>query len=96
MRRTLLAAAAAALAACAQTPEAANPPDGGAVALAAVGTPFLVVAKIPLCALTLVAAGPVGALSAIGDPDTAFGRDVRQGLADGIDNNCGPPFAVTP
>jgi hypothetical protein len=85
---------AAALGGCAQQ-QAADQPDGSAV-LAAFGTPFLIVAKIPVCVLTVVVAAPVGAVSEISDPATPFGHDIRQGLADGIASNCGPPFAVTP
>ena len=93
--RWFLLAAVLGLGGCA-SPQAAGAPDGGTAALAAVGTPFLIAVKIPLCALTLVAAGPVGAASEIAEPDSQFGHDLRQGLSDGIAQNCGPPYAVTP
>ncbi len=87
---------AAALCGCVEQQAGAPPPDNGAAVLAAFGTPFLIVAKIPVCILTVVVAAPVGAVSSISDPATPFGHDVRQGLADGISSNCGPPYAVTP
>jgi hypothetical protein len=85
------------LAACATQPQgAASQPDGGAAVLAVVGAPFLIIAKVPTCLLTLVVAGPIGAVAQVSDPDDGLGHDVRQGLADGIDQNCGPPYVVTP
>jgi hypothetical protein len=69
---------------------------GGQVMLTAIGEPFLIAAKIPVCALTLVAAGPLGATAALVPPDDTLGQETRQGLADGIDQNCGPPYAVMP
>ena len=98
MRGIVLAfAAAAALGGCAATPSNnGNQVTGGTVALAAVGTPFLIAAKIPLCAITLVTAGPVGATAELVPPDDTLGADVRQGLADSIDENCGPPYIVQP
>jgi len=86
-----------ALGACTAPPQGtATQPDTGAVLLAAVGEPFLIVGKIPVCALTLVAAGPIGAAAQLTDPASPLGHDVKQGLADGIDENCGPPFLVAP
>ncbi len=97
MRRIVLAGLAATLAGCAAQPGDSNAqPSGGAVVLAAIGTPFLIAAKIPLCAFTIVASGPLGATAALVPPDDPLGHEVRQGLADGIDANCGPPYAVTP
>jgi hypothetical protein len=96
MRDWLAAAVlAASLVACA-APQGGGEVDGGAAVLTAIGTPFLIVAKIPVCLLTIVAAGPIGATATLVPPEDPLGHDVRQGLADGIDNNCGPPYAVTP
>ncbi len=81
--------------AAAQDP-ASKQPEGGGAALTAVATPFLYVAKLPVCVLTLVVAGPVGALAQLSDPENKDGYGVRQGLADGIGENCGPPYVVTP
>ncbi len=98
MRRIVLAGlAAASLGACAATPDNGGAQmTGGQAVLTAIGTPFLIVAKVPLCALTIVAAGPVGATASLVPPSDPLGHDVRQGLADGIDQNCGPPYVVTP
>jgi hypothetical protein len=97
MRRMVLAGIAAALAGCAAQPgETSAPMTGGGVVLTAIGTPFLIAAKIPLCAATIVAAGPLGATAALVPPEDTLGAETRQGLADGIDQNCGPPWAVTP
>jgi hypothetical protein len=93
----MLAAVFLVLGGCAATPQpGGSAGSAGAAALTAIGTPFLVALKLPVCALTLVAAGPVGALSEIAEPETPFGHDLRQGLGDGIAQNCGPPYAVTP
>ncbi|MGH7088572.1 MAG: hypothetical protein ACREFQ_06695, partial [Stellaceae bacterium] len=95
--RIVLAALVLAFGGCAAAPQpGGGGSGGGAAALTAVGTPFLVALKLPVCVLTLAAAGPVGALSEIAEPQTQFGRDLRQGLGDGIAQNCGPPYAVTP
>jgi hypothetical protein len=97
MAGTIAASLATALCGCVVQQQAGTPPpDDGAAVLAAFGTPFLIVAKIPVCILTVVVAAPVGAASSISDPATPFGHDIRQGLADGISSNCGPPYAVTP
>jgi hypothetical protein len=100
MHKTLRAAAALmafALVACAEQPQGATAqPDTGAAILAAVSEPFLIVAKIPVCAATLVVAGPVGATAQLTDPASPLGHDVKQGLVDGINENCGPPFYVAP
>ncbi len=101
MRRTVMAGLmAAARGGCAQqgaTQGATTQPiDGGATALATFGTPFLIVAKIPVCIATVAMAAPVGALSELSDPETPFGHELRQDLSDGIAQNCGPPYMVSP
>ena len=86
-----------ALAAC-STPT--NPPDAAGnpqptpstVVLSAIGTPFLLAFKIPICALTLAVVAPAaGASEAVTD-----GAKARQVFADGLTSNCGPPYLVTP
>lgn len=84
------------LGACASVPGNGSQSDGGGQVLAAVGTPFLIVAKVPVCILTLVVAGPAAAVSELGEDDNSLGQEVHQSLADGIDRNCGPPYAVSP
>src|ERR1700691_1539396 len=86
-----------ALGGCVAPPQgAATQPGAGAVLMAAIGEPFLIVSKLPVCVLTLVAAGPIGAAAQLTDPASPLGHDVKQGLADGIDDNCGPPYYVSP
>ena len=79
-----------------QTTASVPAPPSGDAALAAVGSPLLVIGKLPLCILTLVAAAPVGALSEASDPADPFGHDLRQDLSDGLAQNCGPPYVVAP
>jgi hypothetical protein len=87
----------AALGACATPPDQpAQPADGGGAALSVVGTPFLIAFKIPVCLATLVIAGPVGGAAALTDRNSPLGDELRDGLADGITQNCGPPYVVTP
>lgn len=88
------------LAACAggqaPRPEPAAPPprtQAGDVALAVVGTPFLLAFKTTICAASVVVAGPAAGIVAL-DPATR-----REGLAvlgDGLARNCGPPYVVSP
>lgn len=97
MRRMVMAGLVAALGGCAQQQGATTQPiDGGATALATFGTPFLVVAKLPVCIVTIAMAAPVGAVSELSDPATPFGHELRQDLSDGIAQNCGPPYVVAP
>ncbi len=103
MRRLLgLGLVVVALAACAGAPDPAPatqstaPPVSGVSVVSVIGTPFLIIFKIPVCILTLVVAGPVAGISELSDPDTAGGADVRRGLSDGIATNCGPPYVVSP
>ncbi len=98
MRRIVLAAlAVSALGGCAAQPgDTGTPTSGGAAVLTAIGTPFLIAFKLPLCAATIAAAGPLGATATLVPPEDTLGQEVRQGLADSIDENCGPPYAVTP
>jgi len=96
----------ASLAACAPTPEMeardtnAIQPDpapsyAGSRVLGALGTPFYIAFKIPICALTLALAGPAAGASELSG-DFADGEYLRHDLEDGITDNCGPPYAITP
>jgi hypothetical protein len=88
---------AAALAGCTvQAETTTTPAGGGENVLAAFGSPLLAIAKVPVCVVTIVMAAPVGAVSELSDPATPFGHDLRQGLSDGIAQNCGPPYVVAP
>lgn len=98
MRRIVLTGLVLALlGGCVAAPgDPAAPASGGAGVLTAVATPALVIAKVPLCTLTLIAAAPLGATAALLPPSDPLGAETRQGLADGINQNCGPPWVVTP
>jgi hypothetical protein len=75
-------------------PASARPgasPAGWAIAV--VGTPFALVFKTAICAASLAIAAPVAGLLVL-DPDPySEGHEI---LGDGIANNCGPPYVVSP
>jgi hypothetical protein len=97
MRRIVLTLVMAGMvAACAGAPGNGSQSDGGGQVLAAVGTPFLIVAKVPVCVLTLAVAGPIAAVNELGEDGNSLGQEVHENLADGIDRNCGPPYAISP
>jgi hypothetical protein len=68
------------------------------------GTPFLIALKVPFCAATLVVAGPITALTELaaptpvapGDYDGQFIASMRAEVADGVRQNCGPPYIAGP
>jgi hypothetical protein len=87
------------LAACATTPprEAGAPPgrsDAGNTLLAVVGTPFLIALKIPVCVVSVAVAAPLAGASAFGGEGSA--RATRRVLGEGIEQNCGPPYVLSP
>jgi type IV pilus biogenesis protein CpaD/CtpE len=90
MRKTILPALlSAAIAGCASTP-----PPGGNNLAAAVGTPVYLALKGPFCVVTVAIAAPLAGLS--GFAPTAEAQELRSGLGDGIAENCGPPYVLTP
>jgi hypothetical protein len=104
-RKILVLALVLALGACATSsgppaanggpaPAAAEPgasPAGWAVAV--VGTPFALAFKTVICAASLAIAAPIAGLLVL-DPDPySEGHAI---LGDGIANNCGPPYVVSP
>ncbi len=100
MKTKLLALGAAlSLAGCVvQTAE--GPPNIPPVSV--IGTPVLIVAKVPACATTIILGAPLAAASAFVRPDPVMnalspspGADVRREVNDALINNCGPPYAVT-
>ena len=106
MSRTVLAVPLAlALAACATgapppaadqaaPPPVAKPgatPAGWAVAI--VGTPFAFAFKTVVCAASLVIAAPIAGMLALHPDPYPEGLET---LDDGIANNCGPPWVVSP
>lgn len=67
--------------------------DAGEVMVAVVGTPFLLAFKTIVCAGSLVVAGPAAAVLTLADGPAAEGVEV---LGDGVAQNCGPPYVLTP
>jgi hypothetical protein len=63
----------------------------------AVGTPFFLVFKIPVCVATVAIAAPLGGLVGLADPSpNAAEQDVLADLDYGLRRNCGPPYTLTP
>jgi hypothetical protein len=85
-----------------QTP----PPDSGApgerrlvmhpgdAAVSAVGTPFYLVFKGAVCVASVAIAAPVAAIAAMSESRHA--PVARRELGDGIAQNCGPPYVLSP
>lgn len=72
-------------------------PVGNGDFVSAIGTPFYIAFKIPLCAATIALAGPVaGAAGLAGAPENAAAQGVRSNLDDGLMRNCGPPYVLAP
>ena len=73
-------------------------PNGEPVSVAsAVGTPFLIALKVPVCVATVAISGPAAALQQLAAPnEDGLQPDIRPALDAGIDDNCGPPYVVTP
>jgi hypothetical protein len=61
----------------------------------AVGTPWLIAFKIPVCAASIVLAGPLAAAATLavrGTDANLAEADVPRALDDGLAQNCGPPW----
>src|SRR5690349_3904938 len=81
------------LAGCAEMP----PPPPPASPVTAIGTPFLIAFKIPVCVATVVIAGPAAALQQLAAPnEDGLQPDIRPALDAGMSQNCGPPYEVVP
>jgi hypothetical protein len=77
----------------------ASPPPGTQISYAsAVGTPFYIALKLPVCAATLIVAAPAGALQGLAAPGQwdSLQPDIRPVLDKGIVDNCGPPYILPP
>ena len=103
--RVLVLSLVALLAACAASPAPPAPtaepiplsakpaasPAGWAVSI--IGTPFALAFKTAVCAASLVLAAPIAGVLVL-DPDPySEGHAI---LGEGIANNCGPPYVVSP
>jgi hypothetical protein len=76
---------------------AVPPPDQQVSVASAVGTPLLIAFKVPACVATVLVAGPAAALQQLAAPNQdGLQSDIRPALDAGIDENCGPPYLVTP
>ncbi|HUZ74249.1 MAG TPA: hypothetical protein VMU87_14805 [Stellaceae bacterium] len=71
-------------------------PSTGSRFLAVVGTPFYLLFKIPVCVVTVVVAGPIAGISALAGPSNPQAVQVRRDLGEGLAQNCGPPYALSP
>src|SRR5438034_959636 len=71
------------------------PPPPGRTAVSIIGTPFLIAFKIPVCIVSAAMAGAMtgvaGALGGNGGP-----ASLEQSLGEGVEKNCGPPWALNP
>jgi hypothetical protein len=85
------------------TPQGAQGGSGTFVSI--VGTPFLVALKIPVCVTTVAIGGPIAAASMVAQPsaeeitlahDPDPERHLRRTINDGLVENCGPPYVLTP
>ncbi|HYM03024.1 MAG TPA: hypothetical protein VET85_08765 [Stellaceae bacterium] len=98
---TAAALSAVLLAGCSGVPTTADR-DNAAIA---VGTPFYLAAKIPVCVATVAIAAPIIGIGQLAKPtydrsmhtfQPSTDDDLRRTMRDGITDNCGPPYAVTP
>jgi len=64
--------------------------------LSIVGTPFLIIFKIPVCLVTAVVAAPLAGLSELPSTANTEGLDMRNQLENGLAQNCGPPWTISP
>jgi hypothetical protein len=80
---------------------ASSPPQTGGGFVSAVGTPFLVAFKIPVCITTVALAGPLAGAAALlpnGEllADQYGKRQILHDLDAGLNENCGPPYVIAP
>ena len=85
------AAPAAGNAASAPAATRASPTAAG-WAVSIIGTPFALAFKTVVCGATIVVAAPIAGMLALG----ADSGEGYQALGDGIAQNCGPPYVVSP
>lgn len=66
----------------------------GDAALSAVGTPFYLVFKSVFCVAIAAIAAPVAGIAALSE--SRFASEARRDLGDGVNQNCGPPYVLSP
>jgi hypothetical protein len=81
--------------AAAGTSTTTQPSSASSSLLSVIATPFLIAIKIPTCILTLGMAAPLAGISEIAGQNAGT-RDMKKQLSYGVDQNCGPPWAVSP
>jgi hypothetical protein len=96
--RLLAIVVAALLTGCAAEPTASlsragTPAQSSPDFVSAVGTPFLILLKIPACVATAVIAGPLVGASTLFDGDG--GRDSRYTARQTLNRTCGPPYEMS-
>jgi hypothetical protein len=68
-------------------------PSARGWAVSIIGTPFALAFKAVVCTASVVVAAPVAGFLALGVDPSGEGY---QALGDGLAQNCGPPYAVSP
>jgi hypothetical protein len=58
------------------------------------GTPFYLAFKSMTCAVGVAIAAPVAGIAALSE--SYFAPAIQRGLGDGINQNCGPPYVLSP
>lgn len=66
----------------------------GDAAVSVVGTPFYLVFKSVACVASVAITAPVAGVAALSESRLA--PEVRRGLGDGVNQNCGPPYVLSP
>ena len=74
-------------------PESKASPSAAGWAVSIIGTPFALGFKAVVCTASVVIAAPVAGILALGLDPTGEGY---QALGDGLAQNCGPPYVVSP
>jgi hypothetical protein len=65
--------------------------------ISVIGTPFLIALKIPVCVATVAVAGPIAGVARLTPPDSQLNQyNITAHLDDGVIQNCGPPYVVSP
>jgi len=66
----------------------------GDATVSVVGTPFYLVFKSVVCVASVAIAAPVAGLAALSE--SRFALEARRDLGDGVNQNCGPPYVLSP
>jgi hypothetical protein len=66
----------------------------GDAAVSVVGTPFYLVFKSVVCVASVAIAAPVAGIAALSE--SRFALEARRELGDGVNQNCGPPYVLSP